>query len=91
MTHGERPTLRELKSRALELLTQIPGSDPELSASLAEDINAGEVGLALELLCDQLEVYQVPLSTVARTSVHALGVDLGDEASAKLIDSNPLG
>jgi hypothetical protein len=64
--------------------------DPDRAASVRVLLNVGELGLAIENLCENLDEFDIPVSASDREIINALTAGSPFEKYARYLDDNPL-
>lgn len=90
MNNSESVSMADTKMRLNALLAAIHGLPEAMYRDIPVDIEAGEVGLAFEFICDQVDVCQVPLTAEARLEIYDLGQLLDRMKSARLVEGKPV-
>lgn len=75
--------LRIVLNRSVEL-------DPDRAAFVRELLDVGELGLALEVLCENLDEFDIPVSAGDRELINVVASGIGLEKYARYLDDNPL-
>ncbi|HEY8913938.1 MafI family immunity protein [Lacisediminihabitans sp.] len=90
MNEAEGPSYFDRSQDLRTVLDHAVELPPNRSAFMRELIDVGELGLALTILCENLDELDAPVSASDRQIINALAKVLHAERYARYLDDNPL-